>query len=91
MAESRYGVWNLEEKRFVFNINESSKTRAMRELQRRIGAAALNHSKYVPRVIKPGWKNPQNERYANYPNNKRHHTKKKKITQSPNAAKRKSL
>lgn len=65
MSEKRYGVWNLDEHRFVFNINESSKTRAMRELQRRIGTAAHNR-KYVPRVIKENWRNPQNKKYTNY-------------------------
>lgn len=63
----RYGVWDLKNKRFVFNINEDSKNRAMRELQRRIKKVPNN---YVAKPIPQNWKNPTNSKYKGVNNGK---------------------
>ena len=58
----RYGIWNDVQKQFVFGINEDSKNRAMRELQRKIGKDAFKW-RYEVRVIPQNWHNPENPNY----------------------------
>lgn len=57
----RYGIYDLKNKRFVFNIDAESKNRACREYQQRTGRPVGGH--YVVRSITPNWKNPRNPKY----------------------------
>ena len=65
MANKRYGIWDIKNKRFVFNIDEDSKNRAIRELQRRTGKE-LDRCRYDVRSISPNWHNPENPKYSSY-------------------------
>lgn len=70
MANKRYGIWDIKNKRFVFNIDEDSKNRAIRELQRRTGRE-LDRRRYDVRSISPNWHNPENPKYSSYKNKRK--------------------
>ena len=70
MPNKRYGIWDIKNKRFVFNIDEDSKNRAIRELQRRTGRE-LDRRRYDVRSISPNWHNPENPKYSGYKNKRK--------------------
>ena len=65
MANKRHGIWDIKNNRFVFNIDEDSKNRAIRELQRRTGRE-LDRRRYDVRSISSNWHNPENPKYSSY-------------------------
>lgn len=66
MTDSRpWGIWNCQERRFVFGISEPSKGRALRAFKRLVGKTSY-HWKYEPRKIPANHKNKPNPRREEY-------------------------
>lgn len=61
----QWGIWNCQEKRFVFGISEPSEGMALRAFKRLAGKTSY-HCKYEPRMIPVNHKNKPNPRREEY-------------------------
>ena len=57
-----YGIWNSVQKRFVFGIKESSKKKAIKALENKVGIDVYKW-RYSIRTIPENWRNPKNPNY----------------------------